>query len=568
MPETVLLVDDEPHILAAYKRQLGAHFNILTACDADSALKRMDENGSIAVIVSDLKMPGMDGIGLLRSVKQQYPDVGRILLTGHGDLNAVADAINEGGIEKYLTKPIPTAVLSSCIAEAIKNHLRQTEMRAAVEKLNGNANRTVAPLVRDTNIDPITGLLSRKATAHALDVWIRDLESRNQIGAIAIVDIDRFSDMIATWGERSADRVLSATADRIAGLVEDRSIVGRWGRNTIVFTMESAESADLIAIFLDLMAEVLEENVQWQGETIPLSVSIGAARARLDDVNLSGTMRCAENALVAARKKGPGNTHIYRSAQVASKNDIAQAFRQGEFELLFQPQFDIQTGAFVGAQALPRRRHPIYGLQEPSEFMVDAERENMTAPIGAWAVTEACKAMNRWACPTEAFFLTVGVWASCVDTPGFIETVRKAIREENIDPSNLELEIAESEKLILSPFIAESMAALHDLGISLTIDDVGTDHATLGSLVEFSFNKMKVNKAFIEQLGRDEKIEEVLRWIAVLSHANGMTVIADGVETDTQLQRLRELQYDLVQGALLSRVLSEKDFTIWMAARG
>lgn len=567
MNEAILLVDDEPALLSAYKRHLGSHYTVETACSGDEGLRRLAEAGPFAVVVSDFKMPGMDGIAFLRRVKEAYPDTARILLTGYGDMDVAVDAVNEGGVQHFLTKPTPAAVLCRYIDDSAHSHQRQVELRETVKRLNGEQLHTRAQRSRSSRFDPVTGLMSRKALGIALAPWAEDLISRHSAGTIVTVDIDRFAKLNAGFGEKAGDHVLSTTADRLAGVVEDRSIVGRWDSGSLLFTMNFGESEELVGIFLEQVREMLSQDVVYDGESIPIGVSIGAVCLQPGDIDPARATALAELALSWAKGVSPGGVRVETPLDTSPTGRISTALRRGEFELRFQPQVELATGRVIGAEALLRRIHPVYGIQTPNEFLADARDENMLVPIGAWAVGEACRALARWQDHAPGLSLAVNVTAGHVSTPGFVDTIKEAIADTGIDPALLELEITERERLSRTCGAQEAMQTLRAFGVKLAIDDFGTEYATIGNLVDFSFDKMKVDKEFVGRLCQDGKVEGILAWIAGLSQASGLRLVAEGVETKEQLTLLRDMGYDYAQGYLFAAALTESDFLDWVRAR-
>ncbi len=560
MSNTVMLIDDEPHILAAYQRRLGKQFDIVTADSPKKALELIESHGPFAVVVSDLRMPGMDGVTLLKTIRDMSPETARIMLTGYGDLGSVVEAVNEGRIHKYLTKPTPAGVLAESIREAMAYHAQQTSMQAAAGRLTTEAVRHRTTQQKAQRIDATTGLPNRKSTLEALERKIERHAEDGGVFTVVVVDIDNFTKLNATWGAEAGDQVLSVVADRLASVLDEGGVIGRWGSDSILFSMDFGEVSDLVRDVLDGIGDIVGQGVNWDCDYIPVALSMGAARYPNDGDDAKDLIHRAEIALERARAGTAPNPCVYSPEPLPVQDGRPRMLAIDQLELHYQPQIDIKDGKPVAAEALLRWRQPDGELKAPADFNDEATRAGLIVPIGAWAVAEACRTAARWRDRGLRIPVAVNISALQVDNPGFVDTVKDAVKQSGIDPDMLELEINECEMLRATETVNNGLEELDAFGVRLCIDDFGSQYASLGNLVSHPFKKMKLEPAFVARMDEDKRVETVLRWTIGLADACGMRIVVEGVETEAQKESLLTHGCYYAQGYLFCEPLTEEDF--------
>jgi diguanylate cyclase (GGDEF)-like protein len=398
-----------------------------------------------------------------------------------------------------------------------------------------------AKLKRMAEEDELTGLLNRRE-------FLARLEGRG--GVVSVLDIERFSDMCATLGRDVGDTLLKAVAARLAASFPGDLLARIDGDLFAILRAEEdvdpgRHAGSLLAVF--------EEPVVFGEIAASVSVCLGVARAGLD--RPESTLRAAESALDIA-KKTSGRWSMYDPAvalqQARSRRlefDMRNALRDGQFFLLYQPQVDLASGRFVGAEALLRWRHPELGLMAPTEFIPIAESSGMICDIGRWVLMEACAEAMLW----PEGVVSVNVSPIQFERSDVESEVRWALSTSGLPASRLCLELTESAFLEDGGRSTSKMAALRAAGVSLALDDFGTGYSSMSYLADLPLDKLKIDQSFVRRMAADQGVFEIVKAIVALAHGLDLEIVAEGVEGAAEQALLRELQCETGQGYLFGK---------------
>ncbi|NOZ69240.1 MAG: EAL domain-containing protein, partial [Deferribacteres bacterium] len=315
----------------------------------------------------------------------------------------------------------------------------------------------------------------------------------------------------------------------------------------------------------DRIQEKLSQPFDLDGQEVFSSASIGVTFNATGYDNLENILRDADIAMYHAKSNGSAryeifNTGMYRNvfARLKLETDLRQAIKQNEFCLHYQPIVSAETGRITGLEALLRWRHPAKGLVYPGEFVPAAEETGLIVPIGKWTLYEACRQLRIW----QKRFplnppLTVSVNISSRQMlPDLIKYIKEVIRDTGIEPSTLILEITESMIMENAQTVAPLFLQLKDINVKLHIDDFGTGYSSLSYLHQFPVDVLKIDRSFVSRLGFNGDNMKIVRAIATLAHSLNMDIIAEGVETEDQIEQLRSLNCKYMQGYFFSRPLN------------
>lgn len=403
--------------------------------------------------------------------------------------------------------------------------------------------------------DVLTGLANRSMFHRHVDLL---LERSGEQGALALLclDLDHFKTVNDTMGHGVGDQLLVAVANRLKE-TSPECFIARLGGDEFVVVQPLAKGQRSPEQLAQALVEVVGSPVELEGTTLMTSTSIGIALAPDDGVDAATLLRNADLALYRAKADGRSTYSFFeKSLNIAAQkrrqveNDLRLAIEKGQFELYFQPLFDLEKGRIGSFEALIRWHHPTRGLISPVDFIPIAEETGLIVQVGAWVMREACRHAAEW---PEHVRVAVNVSSVQFHRPGLSETILSALASSGLDPARLEVEITESIFLEGSDTTLQLLHSLRALGIRIALDDFGTGYSSLSYLQSFPFDKIKIDRSFIQALLTRPGASAVVRAITDLARALGMETTAEGVEESSQLEELNAHGCTSVQGFLLSR---------------
>jgi len=400
--------------------------------------------------------------------------------------------------------------------------------------------------------DPLTRLANRARFHQRLSESLAIVAETGQRVVIQYIGLDRFRSVNEMLGYAAGDELLKSVANRLMSVVKDHDAVARIGGDEFALIQVGEMSEEEIAKRARRIINLVAEPVVASGQRVQLDASIGIAIGPTDGNCADDLIQDAALAMRRVKELGRGAYFFYQKElnermqrRRRDKADLRNALSHDQFELYYQPIFDLQSGRIELAEALLRWHHPERGMVLPSEFIPLAEQSGLIEPIGAWVVRKACLAAAKW--PSD-IAVAVNLSPAQFGTPGLVETIAAALEDSGLDPSRLELEITESVLLGDSPVNIAILDQLSDMGISIALDDFGTGYSSLSYLHRFSFDRVKIDHSFIRDIAHNEGSLKIVRAIVMLAHSLGLRVTAEGVETDEQLAAVRGEGCDAVQG--------------------
>ncbi len=420
-------------------------------------------------------------------------------------------------------------------------------------------------LDRDRLHDQLTGLPNRALFMRRLGVAIDDLGGSTGSVAVVVIDLDRFKAINDALGHDVGDDVLVTVASRLrlaGGGV--RPMLCRLGGDEFLAMFEhpAAQAGDLADAFAEVALESIEEPIDVGESEIFLTASAGIASTDRRDCDASQLLSNADAAMHEAKGLGGKGKRLFGDAmralvveRMTTEHSLHRALDRRELTLFYQPVVDISASATIGVEALIRWQHPEQGLVAPDRFIPVAEESGLIIPIGAWVLEEACSQLRNWRShgdSDDSGMMEVNLSARQIDHPGIVTTVEDILKGTGLPPENLTLEITESALMRDAIAALGVLRALKSIGVSLAIDDFGTGYSSLSYLQRFPLDILKVDKSFVDELG-NEQGSEIVAAVINLAHALGLRVVAEGVETEAQLDVLRHLGCDYAQGYLFSR---------------
>ena len=454
------------------------------------------------------------------------------------------------------------ALLSDSHSELVCFSLELTEYKEAQERINYLA-------YHDTLTNLPNQTLFNDRLQHALI-----LSQRNeQMLAVLLVNLDRFKTIDETLGYVTADQLLREVAERIIGCARESDTVARFGSENfaLLLMVNRAEDAAKIAQHIQ---EALSAPFNFEQELF-LTASIGISLYPYDGKDTVTLLKSASTALNRAKELDGNNYQFHTSGrttralrQLVLENNLRPGLERGEFIIHYQPQVNIETFQLVGMEALVRWEHPGLGLLYPAEFIQLAETSGLIVAIGEWGLRAACMQSKSW---QDAGFdplrVAVNLSPRQFQQPKLVDTVAQILKETGLDPNLLELELIEGSIMKDPDQANKKLHELKAMGVRISIDDFGTGYSSLNYLKRFPIDTLKIDQSFVSEINTDSDNAAIVNAIVTLAHALKLNVIAEGVETQEQLEFLRALKCDEVQGFLFSQPLSVAEFTELLAER-
>lgn len=421
------------------------------------------------------------------------------------------------------------------------------------------------------NYDSITGLPNRHLLRERLDRAIKHEARSHRHLALMFLDLDNFKSINDTLGHDVGDRVLQVIANRLLACLRDCDTVARIGGDEFTVLVEDMTTTESIATLAQHIIDSLSLPFPLDGHELFCTVSVGIAIYPDDSENLDGLMKNADSAMYRAKEQGR-NTYrfftedMHRRAyqRLLLENRLRGALKRGEFQLYYQPQIDVASGATVGIEALLRWNDEERGLVSPIEFIGVLEDTGMIVEVGHWVLEEACvfnRSLREMGLPPIR--VAVNISPRQFRQKGLVESVRQTLSNTGLDAEYLDLEITEGvlADAVDAPDVLERLSGM---GVQLSIDDFGTGYSSLSYLKRFPIDTLKIDRSFVRDIMTDSDDAAITTAIIALSRSLRLKVIAEGVETNEQLVSLRHHGCDEIQGFLFARPMPGDALVEWL----
>jgi len=415
--------------------------------------------------------------------------------------------------------------------------------------------------------DSLTKLPNRLLLQDRLEFMINHARRNNELMALLLLDIDRFKLINDSFGYETGDALLQTVTGRLMTCVRDVDVVFRSGDDEFAVILEEIAHPEDAAKVAERVLQSCAGPLQINGHDLHASVCIGISVFPTDGDSKVLMLQCAETAMHRAREVGLNNYQHYKPSMNARalerltlENDLRGALGKGELCTFFQPQVEIDTGRITGSEALIRWKHPELGMIPPAQFIPIAEDSGLILSIGEWVLRSACMQARKWQKTGAPIVISVNLSANQFKQQNLVAIVESALRNSNMLPSLLELEITESMSMKNPDDTLKTLTSLKDLGVRIAIDDFGTGYSSLSYLKRFPIDTLKVDRSFLMDIPENPRDAEIVKAIIAMAHSLNLTVIAEGVEKESQAQYLLGNGCEKMQGYLFSPPVPAQEF--------
>lgn len=416
--------------------------------------------------------------------------------------------------------------------------------------------------------DSLTGLPNRSLLAERLDQAIARRHRQDDIFAVLFLDLDRFKLVNDTLGHGIGDELLKVVSERLCACVRATDTVCRQGGDEFILVLTDIKEARAAGRVAEKILQSLAAPIEIDGHSISTSFSIGIALCRDDADDADNLLKNADLAMYQAKESGRNTFRYFNNKmngmakdRMSLENGLRKALDESELLLYYQPQYDIQSGTLIGAEALVRWNDPVAGIVMPAAFIPIAEETGLITLIGEWVIDEGFRQLAEWSRQYDTNLrMAINVSAVQFRRCDLVRTVSGALEKHGIEPNRIELEITESLLMQDDHRITGTLKGLKRLGVSLAIDDFGTGYSSLSYLRRFNVDCLKIDQSFVRDLGTGEDQNAIVRAVIDMARNLKLALVAEGVENNQQLELLRNMGCHTAQGYLFARPLAAAAF--------
>ena len=559
-----LIVEDSEDDARLLCSELASAGNDLTyrRVDSGSEMRAALQESDWDVVISDHAMPSFSSLDALELLKQSGKDIPFIIYSGSIGEQVAVSAMRDGAHD-YIYKGNGARLLPS-----IERELKNAGIRRAKRQAENR-------IYRLAYYDELTGLPKRNLFCEKVGDVLLERSGSGAAAALYLIDLDRLTRINNTYGYAMGDALVRQVAQRLNDCVGKTGILARIeGGKFAVFKGGIADPQE-IQTFADRIMEPFTTPFAIENLEFDVTLSMGICVYPDDGKDVSTLLVNAESAMVLAKKLWRNNYKYYvkemgeaSSRRMVLETSLQRAVERGELRVQYQPIVDLRTGKFIGAEALVRWNHSQFGLLAPDKFIPLADETGLIIEIGEWVLHQACRQTKSW--HDQGFYpliISVNVSAVQLGQPQLLNHVADVLSKTGLDPACLELEITESVLMQDAEATINTLRALKERGIKISVDDFGTGFSSLSYLKRFPIDILKIDKSFTRDIDMDPDNSAIVTAIVALAKSLNLSVLAEGVESKQQLDFLRKQKCDRAQGYFFSTPVNPEVLLSLMAQR-
>jgi diguanylate cyclase (GGDEF)-like protein len=559
-PLRLIVVGEDAHQTARLQAVLGESLGAdadVQVCAELTSLRRALHEQAIACVV--LTLPGPDTATSLDAVLSSVSDEPVVVVADDDEPNDALQAIKEGAQDYVVATTTDQAgAISRAIRHAIAR--KQTETRLARQALH----------------DPLTGLPNRALMLDRLNVAVARSQRRPTSLALLFLDLDGFKSVNDTLGHEAGDELLVEVARRLQRVLRPGDTVSRYGGDEFVILCEDLRGRSEALRVAERARAAIAAPFRLHGREMTVAASVGVARARRSPIDAHELVRQADVAMYRAKRTGRGielyesgsDTHALAELQIELR--LRDAVQHAGLCLHYQPVLTLADGSLHSLEALVRWEHPERGLQLPADFLLVAEETGVIVQIDHWVLAEATRQLALWrgdGLLDHGVPVSVNLSSRSLVSGDLTDAIQRATAEAEIEPGCLSVEVTEATLVDDRSRVAGALTKLDELGARIWLDDFGTGLTSLSVLSTHPFDAVKIDARLIGEATSDAKTARMLGAVLGVVHAAEARAVAEGIESESQLQAMRRLGFDAGQGFLFARPAPAEEIGRWLASR-
>ncbi len=581
----ILIVDDERFFTNLLYDTLKDKYSVNVANNGALALEKIQQE-PFDLVLLDILMPGIDGYEVCRQIKllEQGDKIAVIFLSVKSEVEDELAGFKLGAVD-YITKPISLPIVLARVAtqvalihaqEQLRQHSVNLELLVSKRTMELNREMTKKQKAYEklhylANYDQLTQLPNRNLFNERLAYAYKLAKRNNTQFALLLIDLDRFKRVNDSLGHAFGDLLLEQVGVRLSARLRGVDTIARLGGDEFTVILTEMTKKHDAAIVAEKILESLTEAFEIEGHVIYIGASIGIASYPEDGEDFNCMLKNADLAMYEVKEKGK-NAYTFFSTELTAyaqrrmelDKDLRFALRNQELCLHYQPIVDLNNNTICGVEALLRWQSPKYQHIDIEEIISIAEESDLILEVGEWVLETACQQLQQWqqqglGSLHIAINMSTRQFCNKVDSSALLA---RLIKQYQIPAEALQLEITESLMLEDVPFTVDMLQRLKQLGVAFSVDDFGTGYSSLGYLRRFPVDILKIDKSFIQYLLLDSGNAALVKAIIAMAQCLGLRVIAEGVETKSQLDFVQRQGCDMAQGYYFSKPVSAQDIEL------
>jgi diguanylate cyclase (GGDEF)-like protein len=556
---TILIIDDDEQIRRLLLQLLGTDHSCSAAESAEDALAVLAAQ-DFDLVISDINMSGISGLELVPTVLNKNPDAVVIMVSGQQTINHAIEAMRVGAFD-YITKPVDIAHIEAAVGRALSHQQLLSEKRRYENHLEDLVKERTAEIEHLAYYDRLTDLPNRTLFIDLHEQAIANAQAGKHAVGVVLISLDRFKNINDALGHNAGDQLLKDVGLRLQMCVGANGVIARFeGPEFAVLLTEINQPALAEEISASIIAS-LKKSFSVANQEVYVTASIGISLFTANGDTDTKTLQNAGAALHRAKLSGGNAYQLYTPEmnalalnRLALETSLRQAIDNQEFVTFYQPVVDLSSNKVVGFEALVRWQHPTLGLLLPAEFLDLAENTGLILDISQSVMRSACLQTREWQHEGHGDLrIAVNVSARQFRQKDFIDRILQILRDTNLNPVSLELELTETSIMENPETAAAILADIKSLGIKVAIDDFGTGYSSLSYLKTFPVDTLKIDRSFVNGAAINPDDAALVSAMVRLAHDLRLRVVAEGIETEAELAFLRQLNCDEGQGYFFAK---------------